>query len=89
MSLPFFVCLFVCLFAVVIILFFPLLELHEKVCFITCILLIMGFSSGPGCNKTELDSAIIIIHRINCYPEDKYYENQLYYPLNHGNLCSG
>ena len=46
----------------------------------------MWFSSGPGCNKTELDSAI---HRINRYPEEKYYENQLHYPLNHGNLSSG
>ena len=33
----------------------------------------------------KLDSAI---HRINRYPEDKYYENQLRYPLD-SNLSSG
>ena len=33
----------------------------------------------------KLDSAI---HRINRYPEDKYYDNQLRYPLD-SNLSSG
>ena len=33
----------------------------------------------------KLDSAI---HRINRYPEDKYYQNQLRYPLD-SNLSSG
>ena len=29
-----------------------------------------------------------VIHRINRYPEDRYYENQLRYPLD-SNLSSG
>ena len=33
----------------------------------------------------KLDSAI---HRINCYPEDKYYDIQLRYPVD-SNLSSG
>ena len=51
-------------------------QLHSN----TCILFI---HQAPVVHR--LDNAI---HRINRYPEDRYYENQLHYPLD-SNLSSG
>ena len=41
--------------------------------------------SGASCSKLKLGSAI---QRRNCYRKDKYYENQLRYPLD-GDLSNG
>ena len=49
----------------------------------TCNASVLSLPQDPVVQK--LDNAI---HRTNRYPEDKYYENQLRYPLD-SNLSSG
>ena len=55
----------------------------KPTCNVTCNASVLSVPQAPVVQK--LDNAI---HRTNRYPEDKYYENQLRYPLD-SNLSSG